>query len=75
MEDKKMVVMMVVVGILLVASAFQSVELMNLSSSLKGVSAEAQVNQYAAPSSGSSSGSGQNLQKNLAGLETMVGGC
>jgi hypothetical protein len=71
---KKMIVMMVLVGILVLVSAVQAIELMQLKGKLGDESLTlGKASQKT--SIGSSSGSSGDLSKNLESLPSMVGGC
>ncbi|HIH04981.1 TPA: hypothetical protein HA281_03020 [Candidatus Woesearchaeota archaeon] len=72
--DTKTIVMLVMVGLLVLVSAVQAVELMGLKDKLSddslkvsGASAKATV--------GASSGAGNSLSQNINSLPSMVGGC
>ena len=74
-SSKKMIVMMVLVGVLVLVSAVQAVELMQLKGKLTDESLT--LGKAAQKTSiGSSAGaSGGSLSKNLDNLPSMVGGC
>ena len=73
--SKKMIVMMVLVGVLVLVSAVQTVELMQLKGKLSDESLT--LGKAAQKTSIGSSGgaSGGSLSKNLENLPSMVGGC
>ncbi|MBR9680390.1 MAG: hypothetical protein GOU98_01035 [Candidatus Altiarchaeota archaeon] len=75
--DKKMWLMAISVGVLLVVSTVQAIELRLLSSSMEGMTAEISTNKFAGGSNSESSGEEvtKTLQNNIQGLQTMVGGC
>ncbi len=73
--SKKMIVMMVLVGVLVLVSAVQAVELMQLKGKLSDESltlGKATQKTSIASSGGTSGGA---LSKNLENLPSMVGGC
>lgn len=72
--DTKTIVMLVMVGLLVLVSAVQAVELMGLKGKLSdnsltvsGASAKTPI--------GASSGAGNSLSQNINSLPSMVGGC
>ena len=73
--DKKMIVMMVLVGILILVSAVQAVELVQLKGKIsdESLSLGKAVQKTSIGSAAGSSGS--SLSKNLDNLPSMVGGC
>ncbi len=71
--NTKLWLMVLSVGILLVVSAVQAVELMGINSAASSFTGEVKA---APKASGiSSGGSGDTLQKSLNDLQGMVGGC
>ncbi len=73
--DKKIIVMMVLVGVLVLVSAVQAVELMQLKGKLSDESLTfGKASQKTSIGSGGGT-TGGSLSKNLENLPSMVGGC